>query len=90
MSLIVLIQKKKKFTTFVLTLYKLLLGSSNLLYFDKFHSLPNESKKVCDLSSYAQLGSLDFTSIYPQKCSASNLLSNQPNAFIYSAMEGGY
>ena len=52
MSLIVLIQKKNNFTTFALMLYKLLPGlARSLLYFDKFHSLPNEAKKVCDLSS---------------------------------------
>jgi hypothetical protein len=39
--------KKKNFTTFgALMLYKLLPGSNkNLLYFDKFHSLPNEAKR---------------------------------------------
>ena len=46
MSLIVLIQKKKNLTTFALMLYKLLPRSNkNLLYFDKFHSLPNEAKR---------------------------------------------
>ena len=55
MNLIVLtLIKEKLYNLGSLMLYKLLPGSNkNLLYFDKFHSLPNEAKKVCDLSSQA-------------------------------------
>ena len=51
---------------------------------------PMRSKKVCNLSSQAQLGRLNSNSILPQKYSAFNLLSNQPNASFYSAEEGRY
>ena len=91
MSLIVLIQKKNNFTTFALMLYKLLPGSNKKSPLLWQVSLSSQwSQKVCDLSSQAQLGNLNSTSIYPKKYSASNLPSNQPNALIYSAMEGSY
>ena len=47
MNLIVLtLIKEDLYNLSVLMLYKLLPGSSkNLLYFDKFHSLPNEAKR---------------------------------------------
>ena len=89
MSLIVLIQKKKNLTTFALMLYKLLPRSNKMSPLLWQASLTLQwNQEVCDLSSQAQPKSLDFTSIYPQKCSASNLPSNQPNALIYNAMEG--
>ena len=61
--------------------------SSNLTSLTLF---PMRSKKVCNLSSQAQLGRLNSKNISPQKYSAFNLLSNQPNASLYSAEEGSY
>ena len=47
MNLIVLTLNKEELNNLgALMLYKLLLGSNkNLLYFEKFHSLPNEAKR---------------------------------------------
>ena len=67
MSLIVLIQKKKNFTTFSLTLYKLLPGSNKMSPLLSQVSLTLQwNQEVCDLSSQAQTKSLNFTIIYPQ------------------------